>query len=144
MEIRPMVSAHVPALAELEKQCFSTPWSAAALAEELENPHAVFLVACDAHTVYGYIGMHHLGDEGFITNVAVSPDARRQGIGKSLLAAAAAYGQTHALYRLTLEVRVSNAAAIALYETCGWVRDGTRPGFYRAPTEDAAIYSLYF
>lgn len=144
MDIQPMTAAHIPALAELEKTCFSTPWSAAALAEELENSHAVFLVAVDAGAVRGYIGMHHLGDEGFIANVAVAPDARRQGVGKALLAAAAAYGRQHALYRLTLEVRASNAAAIALYESCGFVPDGIRPGFYRAPAEDAAIYSLYF
>ena len=88
--------------------------------------------------------MHKVADEGYLANVAVDPAARRQGVARRLLAALTDYGKTHALYRLTLEVRVSNAAAIALYEGDGWVRDGVRPAFYSHPTEDAAIYSKYF
>ena len=141
----PMTAAHIEAVAGLERVCFSTPWSAAALAEELDNPPAVFRVAVDAAgAVLGYMGMHHVGDEGFVTNVAVDPTARRQGIAAALLAHMADYAVAHAFYRITLEVRVSNAAAIALYEGAGYVRDGVRPGFYRNPTEDAAIYSRYF
>ena len=144
MNIIPMAADHIPALAALEQQCFSDPWSAAALAEELSNPTAVFLVAAEGDRVLGYAGMHHLADEGFITNVAVDPTARRQGVARQLLAALDSYGRTHSLYRLTLEVRVSNAPAIALYEGAGWVPDGVRPRFYRHPTEDAVIYSKYF
>ena len=143
--VRAMEARHIPGLAALEKQCFAAPWSAAALEEELHNPHAVFLVAQDATgRVLGYGGMHCLGGEGFITNVAVDPAARRQGVARSLLAALETEGRQRALSRLTLEVRVSNAPAIALYEGAGYVRDGVRPGFYRRPTEDAAIYSRYF
>ena len=145
MTIVSMTAAHVDALAALESACFSTPWSAASLAEELGNPHAVFRVALDAAgAVCGYGGMHHLGDEGYITNVAVSPAARRQGVARALLGAFDDYARAHALARVTLEVRMSNAAAIALYESAGYVRDGVRPGFYRHPTEDAAIYSKYY
>ena len=145
MHIVPMAGRHIEEVAALEQACFSAPWSAAALAEELENPLAVFRVAEDAAgRVRGYMGLHHVGDEGYVTNVAVSPDARRQGIGAALLAETAAYAEAHRLYRVTLEVRVSNAPAIALYEGAGYVRDGVRPGFYRNPTEDAAIYSRYF
>ncbi len=140
-----MAAAHIAAIAALEEQCFSTPWSAAALAEELDNPRAVFRVAVDADgRVLGYAGMHHIGDEGYIDNVAVDPAARRQGVARLLMAALEAYGREHAMYRLTLEVRASNAAAIALYEGVGYVCDGVRPNFYRKPTEDAAIYSRYF
>jgi ribosomal-protein-alanine N-acetyltransferase len=88
--------------------------------------------------------MHHVLDEGFITNVAVSPEARRRGVARALLADLAAYGREHSLYRITLEVRVGNAPARTLYESEGYRLDGVRPGFYRAPAEDAAIYSLYF
>ena len=145
MTIRPMTAAHVPALAALESACFSTPWSAASLAEELANPHAVFRVATDAAgAVCGYVGMHHLGDEGYITNVAVSPASRRQGVARALLGALDEYARAHALCRVTLEVRVSNDPAIALYAGAGYVRDGVRPAFYRHPTEDAAIYSKYY
>lgn len=145
MQIVAMTAAHVAALAALESACFSTPWSAASLAEELDNPHAVFRVALDdAGDVCGYVGMHHLGDEGYITNVAVSPAVRRQGVARALLAVLDDYARAGALARITLEVRVSNAPAIALYAGAGYVCDGVRPGFYRHPTEDAAIYSKYY
>lgn len=144
MQIIPMTAAHVASLAQLEQTCFSTPWSANGLAEELSNPHAVFRVATEGDEVLGYVGMHHLLDEGFITNVAVFPAARRRGVARALLADLAQYAAAHNLYRITLEVRVSNVAAITLYEGAGYVRDGVRPAFYRDPTEDAAIYSLYF
>ena len=144
MTVVSMREEHIPAVAALERACFAAPWSEASLREELDNPHAVFRVAEQDGRVTGYVGMHHLVDEGFITNVAVDPAARRQGVAQALLAELAAYGTAHGLYRITLEVRVSNAPAIRLYEGAGYVRDGVRPGFYRNPTEDAAIYSLYF
>ncbi len=139
-----MTAAHIPAIAALEAVCFAEPWSAAALTEELANPHAVFLVATDGGQVLGYAGCHHIADEGYIDNVATAPAARRQGVARALMAALEAYGREHRLYRLTLEVRVSNAAAVALYTGMGYVCDGVRPGFYRKPPEDAAIYSYYF
>ena len=144
MEIVAMTAAHIPALAALEQVCFSDPWSEQGLSEELDNPHAVFRVAVEGDTVLGYVGMHHLLDEGYITNVAVSPTARRRGVARALLADLAAYGTAHSLYRITLEVRLGNTPAITLYEGAGYTRDGARPGFYRDPTEDAALYSLYF
>ena len=145
MTVIPMTAAHIGAVAGLEQVCFAAPWSAESLAEELVNPLAVFRVAVDAAgQVLGYMGMHHIGDEGFVTNVAVAPAARRPGVGAALLAHLADDGAELSLYRITLEVRVSNTAAIALYEGAGYVRDGVRPGFYRQPTEDAAIYSRYF
>ena len=145
MHIVSMTDRHVSRIAELERACFHAPWSADSLREELTNPHAVFRVAEDpSGQVLGYVGMHHLVDEGYITNVAVFPAARRRGVAAALLAHLAAYGTEHSLYRITLEVRVSNTPAITLYEGAGYVRDGVRPGFYSHPTEDAAIYSLYF
>ena len=142
--VLPMESAHIAAIAALEERCFSTPWSAAALREELDNPHAVFRVAVDeGGHVIGYAGMHHVGDEGYIDNVAVFPEARRQGVARVLMRALECYGREYELHRLTLEVRVSNTAAKLLYEGCGYVCDGVRPRFYRKPLEDAAIYSLY-
>ena len=139
-----MQQSHIAAVAALERACFSEPWSAAALAEELDNPHAVFRVAVEGDSLLGYVGMHHLVDEGFVTNVAVSPSARRRGVARALLAELAAYGREHGLYRITLEVRVGNVAARTLYESEGYTLDGIRPKFYSHPTEDAAIYSLYF
>ena len=144
MKVVRMTAEHIAALAALEAACFSHPWSENALRDELDNPTAVFFVAeGEDGAVLGYVGMHHILDEADITNVAVFPAARRQGVGRALLRAVADYAARQALVRVTLEVRASNAAAIALYEGFGFVQDGRRPRFYSDPTEDALLYSRY-
>ena len=135
----PMEEAHLSALTELEKQCFSSPWSEEALREELQNPCAHFHVALCDGVVAGYLGCHHIGGEGFVTNVAVFPAFRRRGIARALIAAAL----DAPIERLSLEVRVSNEPAIALYASLGFVNEGRRPHFYTHPDEDAFIYSYY-
>jgi ribosomal-protein-alanine N-acetyltransferase len=143
--IVPMHSDHLDALAALESLAFSRPWSYDALAEELQNPLAVFYVAEDVETerAVGYIGMHHILDEGSIANIVVHPGYRRRGIATALLREAINYAENHDITRLTLEVRASNRVAIALYESLGFEKEGVRPDFYDSPKEDAAIYSLY-
>ncbi len=143
--ISPMSIEHLDDLAELESMAFSRPWSYDALAEELQNPLAVFFVAEDVETerALGYIGMHHILDEGAIANIVVHPGYRRKGVATRLLNEVIDYAKRHDIKRLTLEVRVSNAPAIALYKKMGFKMDGIRPGFYDSPKEDAAIYSLY-
>ena len=100
MTIIPMQQVHIDAVAALERVCFAEPWSEAGLAEELTNPAAVFRVAVEGDTVLGYVGMHHVLDEGFITNVAVSPAARRRGVARALLAELSTYGTAHSLYHI--------------------------------------------
>lgn len=143
LHIVSMTPHHVSALAAIESECFADPWSEKSLAEELDNPCARFWVAEKGGKVLGYLGTHVVADEMMIANLAVSGDARRQGVASALLHEATRYAKHHALCRITLEVRVSNNAAIALYEGAGFVKDGIRPQFYAHPTEDAAIYSLY-
>ena len=143
--ITPMHADHLDDLADLESMTFSTPWSYDALAEELQNPLAVFYVAEDveAESAVGYLGMHHILDEGFITNIVVHPAYRRQGSAHALLAETRRYGKKHDMNRICLEVRASNTAARELYESFGFEEDGIRPGFYASPKEDAVLYSLY-
>lgn len=139
--IVPFSAAHIEAIAALEQLAFSEPWSISALEEELHNPCAHFLTALNGDAVVGYLGCHHIAGEGYITNIVVDPSYRRQGIGKALLTAALCTKEP--LSRITLEVRLSNHAARALYQSLGFTEDGIRPRFYTHPTEDAVIYSYY-
>lgn len=139
LRIVPMSEAHLDELARLELLCFADPWSREALQEELSNPCAHFIVALNGDTVMGYLGCHHIADEGFVTNIAVFPDYRRHGVGRTLVQAAL----SESITRLALEVRASNTAAIAMYRSLGFTEDGVRPRFYAHPTEDAILYSYY-
>ena len=141
----PMHAEHLDDLADLESTAFSRPWSYDALAEELQNPLAVFYVAEDveAESAVGYLGMHHILDECAITSLVVHPAYQRRGIATRLLREAVDYGEKHQVKRLMLEVRAGNRKAIALYEKLGFKKDGLRPGFYSAPREDALLYSLW-
>ena len=141
--IERMQPQHVPAVAGIEQACFSTPWTINGLAEELDNPQAHFLVAVSGGIVAGYIGVQEICGEGYVTNVAVLPRYRREGIGRALLRAALDGARARNCAFLSLEVRVSNQPAIRLYESLGFTAQGIRRAFYRAPTEDAVIYTNF-
>lgn len=137
MRIIPMNEQHISDIARLEQLCFSQPWSADGLRAELNNPKAHFLTAvAENDSVAGYIGMHQILDEGYIANVAVFPEYRGQKVASRLIAE---LQKLPNLSFISLEVRVSNLAAIALYEKMGFVRAGIRRGFYSAPAEDGLI-----
>ena len=142
----PMTMEWIPQIAELERQCFSKPWNEQMLAEELENQCAAFLVAEDAVTddVLGYAGLLVAADEGYITNVAVRPECRRQGIAGKLLQVFLDFAQGNHLAFLTLEVRASNYDAIALYGSRGFRSVGRRKNYYEHPKEDAIIMTKEF
>ena len=140
----PMDRSHIPQIAQLERQCFSAPWSEEALVQALYQDNASFIVAEGADgTVLGYAGLQAVLDEGYIDNVAVRPEYRRQGVADALLGAFERFAQAHLAF-LTLEVRASNAPAIALYERHGFVRAGLRKNYYTAPREDAVIMTRWF
>lgn len=140
----PMDRSHLAGVAALERLCFAVPWTEAMLAEELYNPAASFIVAeGPAGQVLGYAGLHVVLDEGYIDNVAVRPDCRRQGIGDRLLEVFCRFGQAHLAF-LTLEVRPSNTAAVALYEKHGFQEAGRRKDYYTDPTEDALLLTRTF
>ena len=139
MTIVPMEERHLDDLARLERLCFSRPWSRQALKEEMTNPAACFLVGEEAGEVLGYAGMHCAAGECYVDNVAVFPEARRQGVGRklmeALLQAAAARGGEF----LSLEVRPSNLEALALYRGLGFREVGRRRRFYDDPVEDGLL-----
>ena len=146
VKIVPMTADHLEELEKLERICFSRPWSRKMLAEELENQCAAFLVAEDSVSgrVLGYAGLMVVADEGYITNVAVFPEYRRQGIAAQILQVFVQFAAANHLAFLTLEVRPSNAAAIALYQGFGFEEVGRRKNYYDLPKEDALILTKYF
>ena len=145
VRIVPMNADHLDEVAELERICFSTPWSRNMLAEELENACSAFLVAeDDTGKVAGYAGLQVILDEGYITNVAVRPECRRNGIAGKLLQVFLDFGQADHLAFLTLEVRASNYDAIALYGSRGFRSVGRRKNYYEHPREDAVIMTKEF
>jgi len=146
VKIVPMTADHLEELEKLERICFSRPWSRKMLAEELENQCAAFLVAEDSVSgrVLGYAGLMVVADEGYITNVAVFPEYRRQGIAAQILQVFLQFAEANRLAFLTLEVRPSNAAAIALYQGFGFEEVGRRKNYYDLPKEDALILTRYF
>ena len=130
---------HVSAIAELEKQCFSMPWDESSIASELQNPLSLWLVAMDDGHLAGYIGSQSVLGESDMMNVAVFPAYRRRGIGRMLVSQLVQHLREKGNRSLTLEVRASNAGAIALYESMGFVQVGLRKTYYRNPREDAWI-----
>ena len=137
-----MASEHVSALAQIEKQCFSTPWSENALAEEIENPNARFFVALCGEQVAGYIGAHNIVGEVYITNVAVAPDYRRQGVATQLIERLVEISRAEKAEFITLEVRENNTSAQELYEKQGFGVVGKRKAFYENPREDAILMTI--
>ena len=143
-EIVPMDRSHVDQVAALERECFSLPWSETMLEDSLYDERASFIVAEDEEgNVIGYAGLHVVLDEGYIDNIAVEEAARRHGVASALLDVYCRFGEINLAF-LTLEVRKSNTAAIALYEKHGFQQVGLRPGFYQKPREDAVIMTRYF
>ena len=132
----------LPQIQHIEQQSFSVPWTEAMLRIQLDPDSHVFLTAETAKGVVGYVGMMYVLDEGYISNVAVRPDCRRQGVAEALLTALEARARALLLSFVTLEVRESNAAALALYEKCGYHVVGRRKNYYEKPTEDAILMTL--
>ena len=139
IHIVPIEHHHVMQVAALEKQCFSDPWSENSVASELNNPLSLWLVAVDDENLAGYVGSQTVMDETDMMNIAVDPRYRRQGIAQMLVEALGEQLKKAESRCLTLEVRISNAPAIALYEKLGFAQVGKRPNYYRNPKEDALI-----
>ncbi len=141
--VREMTESDIKDIAELEKECFSEPWSENSLRDELTNETARFYVLRDTKNLLGYIGSNNICNEVYITNVAVNSEYRGKGYGKILVNHLIKQSEAERAFFITLEVRKSNENAIALYEKCGFKKIGERKNFYSKPTEDALIYTYY-
>ncbi len=136
---RAMTPADVPFISRLEEETFSMPWSEASFLQMIEQDDARYFVAEEDWQLLGGCGLLLIAGEGDITNVADAKEARRHGVGTGLLRHLLSEGEQEGLSAYTLEVRVSNTAAIGLYQKLGFVSEGIRPNFYEKPVEDAMI-----
>jgi ribosomal-protein-alanine N-acetyltransferase len=137
--IREMLEKDLPQVAALEAKSFTIPWSERTFADSLASDDTLYYTVWSGDTLAGYCGCLRSFDEADITNVAVDEAFRNQGIGYQMLRTLMETGHQLGITRYTLEVRVSNAPAIHLYEKLGFSSAGVRPGFYDAPKEDALI-----
>lgn len=139
MRIVKMQPEHVAAVAEIERQCFSDPWSEKSVASELDNPLSLWLIAEADGVVAGYVGSQTVLDSADMMNLAVSQDFRRQGIGEQLVNSLTEALAEKGVKTLLLEVRISNEPAKQLYQKLGFEIVGKRPRYYEKPREDALI-----
>lgn len=139
MEYIKMNTSHITQVAELETMCFSLPWSEKAIQSELTNPLSLWIVAIEGDIVAGYVGSQSVMGEADMMNLAVAPKFRRQGIARNLVKELIRNLGDEKVSSLTLEVRQSNGAAIALYEKLGFIQVGCRPNYYANPREAALI-----
>ena len=138
--LRPMTIGDIDAVTEIERRSFTTPWLPETFAAEIEdNDLACYMVAETGGEVVGYAGMWLILDEAHITNVAVLPQFRGAGAGRLLMDSLIALAEENGAVGMTLEVRVSNAAARSLYEKTGFEVRGVRRGYYSDTKEDALI-----
>lgn len=139
-EVRIAEEKDISAIAEMEKICFTTPWSEDSIRQELtQNENALYVVAEEAGQPIGYAGLWQIMDEGHITNVAVLPAWRKWKIGTLILSAMLHLGEERGICSFTLEVRSSNEAARRLYQNFGFKEAGLRRGYYQDNGEDALI-----
>ena len=135
---------HLDDILLMEQQCFSVPWTRDQLAAQMTDSMYIFLATEDeSGRAVGYVGLMYVLDEGYISNVAVSPSRRREGIADMLLTELYARAKAKKLSFLTLEVSESNAPAQSLYKKHGYTEVGMRKGYYSLPKEDAVLMTCF-
>ncbi len=139
MQLVKFAPEHVSEAAEIEKLCFSEPWSEASLMMLAEGGYGTGIACVEDGRLVAYVGMVSVLDEGEIVNVATHPDYRRHGYARAVIDEVLKLARERGVTVLSLEVRASNVAARALYESAGFIAVGTRAGFYSHPKEDAVI-----
>lgn len=144
MIIELMREKYVEQVAAIEKEVFSLPWSANSFIDAINNDNAAYLIAREDDIILGYIGAWCVAGEAEITNVCVAPKYRKQGVAKELLKSFIEMARKDNTDIFFLEVRESNAGAIALYEGFGFKNIGLRKNFYERPMENAIVMSLTF
>ena len=143
ISVIPMTPAHADAVHAIECQSFSDPWPRGDILCEINRRHSICLVAFAGEEIAGFAIMRHVINEGHICNIAVLEEHRQKGVGSAIVEALIQEAMSRDMIGLTLEVRIGNRAAMALYHKYGFKVEGYRRGFYKHPTEDAAIMWKY-
>ena len=143
IEVREMRYEDLDEVMKIENVCFAIPWTRESMQGELFSLMKFYYVALFDGKIAGYGGMWHVVTEGHITNIAVSPDYRRMGVGSAIVDALMQTAEEKEMLGVTLEVRVSNEAAIKLYKKHGFVVTGTRKKYYSDNNEDAYLMWNY-
>ena len=139
--IRKMKETDIAAVAQMEREIFPDPWSEQAIRDSYEQKQTLLLVAYEDSRPVGYLILYHALEDGEIARIAVIPEKRRQGVGARLLLELEDLCELGGISRLLLDVRESNAPAIAFYKDYGFAEDGIRRRFYADPEEDAVLMS---
>ncbi len=137
--IRLMTDSDLEQVAELERLCFSEPWSYGILESGIHSPYDVYYVFEQEEEILGYCNLRVLAGEGEVQRIAVLPGSRRLGVGRKLMEAMVRSAREQEASAISLEVRESNRAARSLYESCGFAAEAVRKRYYRKPEEDAVI-----
>lgn len=138
--IIPFSREHLDEVEELEKICFTDPFTRGMLESALDSPRVAAFVAVSGGKVVGYVELCDFVDTLSINTVETAPEARGEGIAKEFLSYACAEARKRGIDNITLEVRISNLPARSLYESCGFVGYASRRGYYSNPREDAVLY----
>lgn len=137
--MRRMTLQDIPAVHKLERLCFSVPWSRGIFEQTAESGLDTFWVLEDDERLRGYACLRVIAGEGEIQRIGVHPFWRGRGYGRKLMEQMVIFARESGVAEMTLEVRAGNKKAIKLYESCGFVREGVRSGYYKDPAEDAVI-----
>ncbi len=141
MTFEKLSEKYIPEVAAIEAESMDEPWSENALLAETKQPSSCLIVGVEDGKVACYGGLRSAADEADVLFVAVRADLRGQGLGKSILLRLINEAKDMGLCRMFLEVREGNAPAIALYESCGFLRTGVRKKYYQNRC-DALLYAL--
>lgn len=130
---------NIAEIIELEKKCFTTPWTKNMFLSELHNENTLLYILMEKKSVVGYISLFKVLDEMHINNIAVDPDLQKRGYASIIMNKSIRIAKKLSITYITLEVRVSNIPAINLYKKYGFETVGARKNYYKIPNEDALI-----
>lgn len=143
LALRRMTAGDVERIAEIEKASFTSPWKADTFGQLLEREGTeLWVLDEEGEGVVGYAVVWCILDQGELANIAITGERRGRGYGRRLLEKVIEVARARGVHALYLEVRVSNAGAIALYESLGFTRVGMRKKYYDRPVEDALVMVL--